>query len=165
MTKLAKSLIQRHALPAAIALILLFVAVNFGELMHRQWNASTPAIEWHGVEVITKIVKPGEILVIEYSATVNKQCPSDLRSFIIAEDGSAPVRFPITIGGFSRPSSEKIKIKVSVIIPPVSDPGLAPYKSGIHFYRTAATRYCPDGIEEDSTIPDAPFYLKATGVR
>jgi len=31
---------------------------------------------------------------------------------------------------------------------------------GPYTYRTLATRYCPDGVEEDNEIPEAHFVLK-----
>lgn len=133
----------------------MMVTINSGEQVRKWWGDSTPAITWHGVEVISGTVKPGDVLTLVYTATINKQCPSDLRGFLVAPDGTVPVRLPITNGGYSRPSDGPINIRVSILIPKTSDPGLAPLVSGIYTYRAVATRYCPDGVEEDSTIPDA----------
>lgn len=146
--------------PAMLALLMVMVMVLSGEQLNRLWNGSRPAIEWQGVKVLTPTVRPGDILTLEYSAVINKQCPSDLRGFIIAEDGSAPVRFPIVTGGYSKPAHEPVKIKVNISIPRQADGGLASFQSGPHRYRTMVTRYCPDGVEEDDGVPDAPFMLE-----
>lgn len=39
--------------------------------------------------------------------------------------------------------------------------GQPPFRSGPMVYRTIVTRYCPEGIEEDTSIPDVKFYLEA----
>jgi len=152
--------VERHFLPALMALLLLLVTITSGEQIRKWWTQSTTAIQWQGVEVITKTVQPGGILTVEYTAIVNKQCPSDLRGFIVASDGSSPIRFPVVAGGYTKPSPDPITIRVAVTIPPVSNGGLAPLRSGPHIYRTMATRFCPDGVEEDNSIPDAPFILE-----
>ena len=153
-------LLRSHILPLILAAILFIVSLNSIESIHRWMERQQPAIQWHGVETITKTVAPGQVLTIEYSATVHKQCPSDLRTFLIAEDGSVPVRFPTVAGGYSLPSDGPRNIRVNILLPQASDPGLAPLHTGPHVYRTLATRYCPEGVEEDVSIPDAPFRLE-----
>lgn len=149
-----------HVVPALLALIAVMVLITSGEQIRKWWGIYTPAIKWQGAKVITPKVKPGEVLTIEYTALINKQCPSDLRGVIFAPDGSAPIRFPVTKGGYTKPSDEVAKVRVSILIPTNSDPGLAPLASGRHIYRSFATRYCPDGVEEDAAIPDAVFQLE-----
>ena len=149
-----------HVVPAILAGILFAVTINSLETGRIWWNRSTEAIDWQGVEVMTEKVSPGGTLTAEYTAVVNKQCPSDLRGFLVAEDGTVPVRFPIVTGGYAKPSRDPIKIRVSITIPKTSDPGLAPMKSGPYLYRTLATRYCPEGVQDDVHIPDAPFTLE-----
>jgi hypothetical protein len=149
-----------HILPAVLALILLAVTINSIETGRVWWSRSAYAIDWHDGKALTPKVSAGGVLTAEYTATVNKQCLTDLRGFIVAEDGTVPVRMPLVAGGYSRPSEGPIKIRVGITIPPTSDGGLAPLKSGPHIYRTLATRYCPDGVEEDSRIPDVPFMLE-----
>ena len=153
------NVLRLNFVPALLALILLFVTVNAGEQARKWWTAYTPAVEWHGVEVAEADVVPGGELHITYSATVHKQCPSDLHGFIVAPDGSVPVRFPVVAGGYTRPSDGPMRINVTITVPTVSDRGLVSLKSGPHVYRTLAVRYCPDGVEQDSAVPDAPFNL------
>jgi hypothetical protein len=149
-----------HIVPALLALIAFFTTLPFIEAALRIHSSAQAAVEWHGVEVISKVVRPGDNLELTYSATINKQCPSDLRAFIVAEDGTVPVRYPTVAGGYTRPSVEPVEIKVRVKVPPHADPGLADFISGEYVYRTTATRYCPDGVEIDNDIPDAPFRLE-----
>lgn len=154
------SRMKEHILPAIMAVLVFFVTVPFVESVFRFYSHYQPAVEWHGVEVISKVVRPGDNLELLYSATINKQCPSDLRAFFIAPDGSVPVRLPPVAGGYARPSDEEVEIKVKVMVPKTSDPGLAPLVSGEYTYRAIATRYCPDGVEDDNDIPDAKFHLE-----
>jgi hypothetical protein len=55
-----------------------------------------------------------------------------------------------------------MRINVTITVPTVSDRGLVGLKSGPHVYRTLAVRYCADGVEQDSAVPDAPFNLVVT---
>lgn len=154
------SVIKGHFLPAVLAIVL-FVAFLNGVGQIGDWvDRRTPAISWQGVETMTQTVSPGGVLTVEYTATINKQCPSDLRSFIEAPDGTVPIRFPVVAGGYAKPTEEPRKIRVSVTIPGAEDSGLAPLRSGVHTYRTVATRYCPEGVEEDTSVPDAKFHLE-----
>jgi hypothetical protein len=139
-----------------------FTVLPFIESIMRVQSRAQAAIEWHGVEVVTEVVKPGGTLELVYSATINKQCPSDLRGFFVAEDGTVPVRFPTVAGGYARPSVEPVEIRVKLAVPEKADPGLAPFVSGEYTYRAVATRYCPDGVEDDAGIPDATFQLEVT---
>ena len=152
--------IASHVMPLVLAMILFVISLNSLDQITRWFDRGTPAISWQGVEVVSEIVHPGGTLTVEYTAVINKQCPSDLRGFLVAPDDTVPVRYPVVAGGYSKPSQEPRKIRVSVTVPKSSDPGLAPLKSGPHVYRTVATRYCPEGVEEDTSIPDAPFMLE-----
>jgi hypothetical protein len=152
--------IMQHGVAAMLALIVFFTSLPFIETVLRGVDRQTSAIEWHGVEAVTKTVRPGDFLEIVYSATVNKQCPADLRGFLVADDGTVPVRYPVVAGGYSRPSDDPVEIRVRIKIPETADPGLAPLHSGGYIYRTLATRYCPGGAEEDGGIPDVRFNLK-----
>jgi hypothetical protein len=152
--------IMQHGVAALLALIAFFTSLPFLETVFRGIDRQTSAIEWHGVEVVTKTVRPGDFLEIVYGATVNKQCPADLRGFLVADDGTVPVRYPVVAGGYSRPSDEPVEIRVRIKVPETADPGLAPLHDGEYIYRTLATRYCPDGVEEDSGVPDARFNLE-----
>jgi hypothetical protein len=154
--------IKVHFIPALLALVVFFSALPFIESIMRLRSIAQEAITWHGVEVITKTVKPGDILELVYTLTVNKQCPADLRGFIIAPDDSVPVRFPTIVGGYARPSEAQSQVRVRIPIPKTSDPGLAPLTSGEYTYRTMATRYCHDGVENDNAIPDAKFSLEVS---
>jgi hypothetical protein len=158
--KTMKVFVQLHLVPALLAMLVFFTTLPFLESAFRIYNRSGPAITWHSAHVVNRIVKPGDVLEIIYTLTVNKQCPSDLRAFIIAPDGTVPVRIPTIAGGYARPSDQPLQITVKVPIPRNADPGLAPLESGQHLYRATATRYCPDGVETDSNIPDAPFMLE-----
>ena len=155
-----KTFIQKQLVPAFLAIIAFFTLLPFIETTTRIYNKSQRAIDWHSVNVVNKAVKPGEVLEIEYSLTVNKQCPSDLRGFIISSDDNyVPVRYPPVAGGYVKPTQHPIETRVKITIPTKADNGLAPFKTGSYVYRAVATRYCPEGIEEDTDIPDAPFYL------
>lgn len=152
--------ITQHLIPALLALLVVLTLVPFIESTGRLLTQITSAITWSGVRTVSQVVKPGEVLEIVYTAKINKQCPSDLRGFLIASDGTVPVRFPVVSGGYRSPSDETIEIPVKIVIPPKADNGLAPLVSGTYIYRTLVTRYCPDGVEDDHDVPDAKFYLE-----
>ncbi len=147
-------------MPPVIALLLAMAAINSADVIHKWWDSRGPAITWHGVTATPKTVRPGDSLDVIYTATVHRQCPSDIRGFIFAPDGTVPVRFPVVSGGYSRPAESRTEIRVRVVIPDRSDPGLAPLRSGPHIYRNLVTRYCPSGIEIDAAVPDVPFNLE-----
>jgi hypothetical protein len=154
------TIVRQHALAATLAIIAFFAFLPFLETVVRGFERNQSAIDWHGVETITKTVRPGDMLEIVYGASINKQCPADLRGFLVAPDGTVPVRYPVVAGGYSKPSDLPVEIRVKVKVPETADPGLAPLASGEYVYRTLATRYCPDGVEEDHDIPDARFNLE-----
>ena len=154
-------MIRVQAVPAMLALILFTVLLNAAETVNRWIERQTVAISWTAVNVETPVVGPGDMLSMTYTATINKQCPADLRGFLVAPDGSVPVRFPVVAGGYSRPSTDPKPIRVAIAIPKASDPGLGPLAPGRYVYRTVATRYCADGVEYDTSIPDASFVLRA----
>lgn len=146
--------------PPAMALLLALVTINSFDVIHKWWAGAGPAVEWDGVEVLTRTVQPGGKLEMIYTATIHRQCPAELRGFIGAPDGTVPIRFPIVAGGYTIPAEEPVQIRVSITLPHQADPGLGPLQSGPHVYRTLATRYCPGGTETDSAVPDAEFYLE-----
>lgn len=152
--------VKLHLVPALLALVVFFSTLPFIESAIRIHSRTIPAIEWHGVNVVTGTVKPGEVLELVYTLTVNKQCPADLRAFMVAPDGTVPVRIPTIAGGYARPSDAPVDVRVKIPIPKTADPGLGPLQSGLHTYRATATRYCPDGVEDDNSIPDATFMLE-----
>lgn len=120
-----------------------------------------PAIEWKGVIVSTPVVKIGGELIVSYTARVNKQCPADLRSFLIDRTGAAAYRFPDTQGGYStanRNSDQTITVR-RVIRDPLAGENLAPLQPGVYTYRVTAIRYC-ETTQLDSFIPDATFTLE-----
>ena len=155
-----QQILKSNALPMVLAGILFVMTLNSIDQVDRWFERQMPAITWHSVEVKTPVVRPGEELALIYRATVNKTCAADLRGFIDAPDGSVPIRFPITKGGYAKPAPEPQEIPVRILIPPTSDPGLASLKSGPHAYRTNVTRYCPEGTEEDASVPSAHFMLE-----
>lgn len=155
-----KDFIARHFVPFMLAILFLFVILPFFESASRIVNSYERAIDWKGVEVITPKIAPGDTLELVYWATINKQCPSDIRGFLIADDGSVPVRFPTVAGGYAKPDDDELSIRVNIAIPKKSDSGLAPLKTGRYIYRSVSTRYCPNGIEDDNATPDAEFYLE-----
>lgn len=150
----------QHIIPALLALIALMAGLPFVESILRIKAQATPAIEWHGVRVITPTVKAGGVLEIVYLATVNKQCPSDLRGFLVASDQTVPVRFAVISGGYRKPSGGPIEIPVKIVLPSQSDAHLASLTSGRYVYRTLVTRFCADGVEDDDSVPDVEFYLE-----
>lgn len=154
------SVIKQHFIPALLAAITVFTVVPFIISVLHISNTIRPAVIWHGVTVNTPVVSPGGVLDVVYRATVNKSCPSDIRGFIIAPDGTVPVRFPTHFGGYTLPSDAPIDIKVSILIPPRSDVGLAEFVDGDYLYRVLVTRYCPEGVENDHYVPDAKFTMR-----
>ena len=152
--------IKQHLFAFTLALIVFLTTLPFVESVWRFIESGRRAIDWHGVEVLTTTVRPGEPLDLVYTASINKQCPSDIHRFIVAPDGSVPIRFPTISGGYTRPSKGPVQIKVRVEVPTTSDKGLAPLVDGPHIYRTLVTRYCKDGVEEDNSVPDAKFTLE-----
>jgi hypothetical protein len=154
------SLIKQHFIPALLAAITVFTIVPFIISVLHFSNSIRPAVVWHGVTVNTPVAAPGDILTLVYRATINRSCPSDIRGFIIAPDGTVPVRFPTVFGGYTLPSEDPMDIKVSILIPQRADLGLAPFVDGDYIYRTLVTRYCPNGVEQDHYVPDAKFALR-----
>ena len=155
-----KKFISTNWLPATLAVIVLMVTITGGEQISRWWVRFKPPIDWQSVEVLTPEVRPGDELRLVYTRTVNRTCPADLRGFLIAKDGSAPVRFPIVAGGYAKPTDGPETVLVKIAIPKTSDPGLGALLPGPYVYRTLATRYCPEGVEEDNDIPEAYFTIK-----
>lgn len=152
--------VKKHLLPATVALILFMVALPIVEKVFNWYFKSFPAIEWVSGKALTPTVEPGGELRIVYTAVVNKSCPADIRSFIIGPDGTVPVRMPIVSGGYTKPSDDVREIKVSIKIPEHSDPGLSDFITGPYIYRTMITRYCPDGVEQDTEVPDVKFFME-----
>lgn len=155
-----KVFIAKHFVPAMLVVLFLFVILPAFDSVTRIVKTFQPAISWQGVRVLTPKVEPGGILYLVYTATINEQCPADIRGFLIASDGTVPVRFPAVTGGYAKPDDEPVEIRVSIQIPAKSDSGLAPLMTGDYVYRSIATRYCPDGVEDDNAIPDARFVLE-----
>ena len=155
-----KVFIRNNLVPALLAMIIFIVTLPFVESLHRLYDQTVPAIEWYSGRAVNSPVRPGEVLHIVYKAKINKQCPSDIRSFIRAEDGSVPVRFPVLAGGYTPPTKDVVDIKVNIQIPLVTDFGLEPFKSGKHEYQSLVTRYCSSGVEQDSNVPSIPFMLE-----
>lgn len=155
-----KTAIIRNIVPATLAIIMFMVTLPFYESAARLLAHQSDAIEWQGVRVIDPVVEPGGTLELVYSARINKQCPSDLQGFLVEEDGSVPVRFPVVTGGYRPPADDVEEIRVKLQIPLTSDPGLAPLRAGRYTYRAIATRYCIDGVEQDHSIPSATFTLR-----
>lgn len=150
---------QAHMVPAMLALILFTVIINAVDTVGAWVSRQTTAVSWGDVAVETPSVQPGDVLAMTFTARINKQCPADLRGFLVAPDGSVPVRFPIVGGSYTKPSDGPSRIRVAITIPDHPDPGLAPFVAGRYVYRTVATRYCSDGVEQDTSIPDVPFVL------
>lgn len=150
-------------LPPFAALLLAMAAINSADVLSKWWAGSGPAVEWQGVEVLTKTVRPGGQIEMIYTARIHRQCPAELRGFIVAHDGTVPVRYPVVSGGYTEPSPDPVKIRVSITMPLRADLGLSPLRSGNYVYRTLATRYCPSGVETDSAVPDVPFFLEVPG--
>jgi hypothetical protein len=155
-----KEFLIKHLIPAMLALIFVTTILPAIESGQRFWGRTVNPIEWYGVGVTTPTVHPGGTLKMVYKARVNRQCPSDVRSFIVAPDGTVPIRMPTVAGGYTKPSEEIVEIPISVAIPKQSDPGRPPLTSGPHKYRSHVTRYCHDYVHEDFAIPDAVFRLE-----
>lgn len=146
--------------PPLLGLVLAMTAISSGDVLSKWWAGTGPAVEWRGIEVLSQTVHPGGKLVMTYTAVINRQCPSELRGFLVAEDGTVPVRFPPVSGGYTEASPDPVQVRVSLTIPEKSDPGLTPLQSGDYVYRTVSTRFCPNGVEMDNDVPDAKFYLE-----
>jgi hypothetical protein len=153
------AIIKRNTFPAVLAVLVVFTVVPFIDSVQKLSERTKSAIVWIGAKSTTPVVRPGEILTAIYTARINKTCPSDVRSFLVGADGSVPVRFPTAAGGYARPAKDPVTITVNVPIPMEPDRGLAPLKPGPYTYRTMATRYCPDGVEDDNNVPDVKFTL------
>lgn len=161
MVAISMTRLNGHAWPAIIGFMVALALIQLSPNLWNWWNSTGRAIEWRGVIVHTPVVRPGGTLKLTYTAIVNRSCPADLRGFIVAPNGTYPVRFPVIRGGYTPPSDgELVEIPVEVQIPATSDSGLPPFVSGPHIYRTAATRYCPYGFEDDWNVPDAEFMLE-----
>lgn len=128
--------------------------------VERAFAKSEPAIDWRGAKAVTPEVKIGGTLEVQYTALIRKQCPSDLRSFLLNEKtDAAAYRFPDQAGGYRRVSldPQTWTVKIAVNDPPAGS-GFPPLEPGDYTYRTTAIRYC-DRIELDSMIPDVAFKL------
>jgi len=124
-----------------------------------------PPIEWLGVRVLTPVVKVGGVLELEYTAKINRQCPADIRAFLIRKRGDgveqAAYRFPDRTGGYRLADPTKwqvILVKILIQDSSIGDefPKLEP---GEYAYRVRPIRYCADGVEPDNFSPDARFTL------
>ncbi len=146
--------------PPAIALTLFLVALNSADVINKWWSGWGPAVEWQGVEVETKVVHPGGILAMVYTAVINRQCPAEVRGFVVAEDGTVPIRLPPVSGGYTEVSPDPVRVRVSLTMPAKEDAGLARLQSGDYVYRTVSTRFCPNGVEVDNDVPDVKFYME-----
>jgi len=138
---------------------LVLVAVNSVRVISDWSRTFTPAITWHGVDVLTPQVSPGGELRIVYRMTVNKSCPADVRGFMVAPDGSVPIRFPLTTGGYTKPTGGPVDALVNIIVPMKSSSTFLPIVPGRYIYRAIVTRYCPEGVEDDLMVPEAPFEM------
>lgn len=119
-----------------------------------------PTISWISAKALKPEVTVGGVLEIEYMALIRKQCPSDLRSFLLNETTDvAAYRFPDQSGGYRREdrSPQIWRVKIVISDPPPGS-GFPPLEPGDYRYRTTAIRYC-DRIELDSSIPDVVFKL------
>lgn len=155
------TVLHSKLMPPILGFMLALALIQLSPNLWNWWNAMGKAIHWIDVTVHTPIVRPGGTLKLTYRAIINRSCPSDLRGFIIAPDNTFPVRFPVIRGGYTAPSDGKVvEIPVAIQLPMTSDPGLQPFVSGPHIYRTSATRYCPYGAEDDYSVPDARFQLE-----
>lgn len=154
---------QAHMVPAMLALILFTVILTAVDTVSNWISHQTSAVSWGEVAVETPTVRPGTVLAMTYTVHINKQCPAELRGFLVAPDGSVPVRFPVVAGDYTKPADGPSRIRVAIVIPDQPDPGLAPFVQGRYVYRTIATRYCADGVEQDTSIPDVPFQMEMPG--
>lgn len=126
----------------------------------KAFATTEPAIEWKQARALTPVVRAGGVLEIEYTALILKQCPSDLRTFLLNNNtDSASYRFPDQSGGYRRasPDLQTWLVKIAVNDPPLGS-GFPPLEPGNYTYRATAIRYC-DRIEFDSMIPDVAFKL------
>lgn len=146
--------------PPMIGVILAMATISSADVIKKWWSGYGPAVKWQGVDVVSKIVHPGGTIEVVYTALIQRQCPSELRGFVVAPDGTVPVRFPPVSGGYTEPTDEPVNIRVSITMPARADTGLSKLSSGEHVYRTVATRFCPEGVEVDNDVPDAKFYLE-----
>lgn len=142
-----------------IALTLFLVSLIFYSMLKAELIRRTPAVEWYGVRVDTPTIKPGDILRLTYRVKVNKTCPADIRAALIGPDGSTAVAFPVRLGGYTKPTYGVIEAPITIHIPLFSDSGRPPFRDGDYTYRMLATRYCPEGIQEDAGAQDARFRL------
>ena len=128
--------------------------------VERAFAKSEPAIDWRSAKAITPEVKIGETLEVQYTALIRKQCPSDLRSFLLDnKTDAASYRFPDQAGGYRRVSLDPQTWTVKIVInDPPAGSGFPPLQPGDYTYRATAIRYC-DRIELDSMIPDVAFKL------
>ena len=117
------------------------------------------AIIWHSVKVLTPDVEVGGELVLEYSASVNEQCPAEIRSFLREGDGSVVARW-ITAGGYTPVSTGRRSIVVRIKIDDDQSKQFPALKDGPHTYEVTAIRFCPGGLEIDNLIPPAKFNVR-----
>ena len=151
--------VRSQAMPASVGLILAILLINSAPHWWSLYTSTVPAIKWIDARVLTPVVAPGETLKIAYRSIVNKQCPSELRTFILAADGSSPVRFPPLAGGYSHASDTVRDIQVSILIPLEPDASQPKWVDGEYIYRTTAMRFCGDSVQIDNDIPDVAFRL------
>lgn len=146
--------------PPLLGLVLALTAISSGDVLSKWWAGTGPAVEWRGVEVLTKTVHPGGTLSMVYTAVINRQCPAELRGFVVAEDGTVPIRLPPVSGGYTEVSPDPVRVRVSLTMPAKEDAGLARLQSGDYVYRAVSTRFCPNGVEVDNDVPDVKFYME-----
>ena len=142
-----------------MALIAVLAGIPAVQQLYDWHNEWTTPIEWKDVKVLTPVIRAGDELSLQYTAKVNRTCPADLRGFLIYEDGSSPVRFPVVTGGYRKPTDDFISFNVHISIPKTADVGLGNLLPGKYVYRSLVTRYCPEGQVEDAGVPDAKFEI------
>lgn len=151
--------LEKNYIPFMLAVVAVLAGISAWQQISDWWITRNAPMEWKSVEVLNPIVHAGDDLSLVYTARINRTCPAELRGFLIFEDNSSPVRFPVVAGGYRQPSDGFISFAVHITIPKTADPGIGSLLPGKYIYRAIVTRYCQEGSIQDNGIPDAKFQL------
>lgn len=144
---------------AGLGLLLAFVVFALGTDVWARYQASLPPVVFTSFRVFTPVVQRGGELRYESKFEVFRRCPTEIISYLLAENGDISYRFDKFPGGY-RPVGKQTSV-ITVKIPRETNSDVQQiWGDGKYLYRQAVLRYCQEGLFVDSSIPDLAFEIK-----